>query len=255
MIVGLHALMFLSARTPNSLLTPLDAVEVALEPMGDSPEDQAAVAEIAPSEPPPARAAATAPPEPAQAELTAPPPQVIAPDAIPLAVAAPPEVKPKPVVKPTPMTRPRPKPTIEEAEEDKDDDRPTPAELRAQRNRGAGGLRTSSGSGGTARGAARRRAWRAGGWGNVARVVCGAAGGRNQTAHFLSRGGPRVRRERIGRRRLHRRTIRPGGRPVDHEFIRQRGARRRGAIHPPGNSHAAPTGRILFPPARASDST
>ncbi len=134
-IVGLHALLFLSARTPNSLLTPLDAVEVALEPMGDSPEDQAAVAEIAPSEPPPARAPAAAAPEPEQAELTALPPQVIAPDAIPLAVEEPPEVRPKPVGKPTPVTRPRPRPEIEEAEEDEDDDRPTPAELRAQRSR------------------------------------------------------------------------------------------------------------------------
>ena len=114
---------------------PLDAVEVALEPMGDSPEDQRAVAEIQASEPPPARAPAAATPEPEQAELTAPPPQVIAPDAVPLAVAEPPEVRPKPIGKPKPVTRPRPKPAIEEAEEDEEDDRPTPAELRAQRNR------------------------------------------------------------------------------------------------------------------------
>lgn len=103
--------------------------------MGDAPEDQRAVAEIQAAEPPPASAPAAPPPEPEQTELTAPPPQVIAPDAVPLAVAEPPEVRPKPVVKPKPLTRSRPRPAAEEAEQDENDARPTPAELRAQRSR------------------------------------------------------------------------------------------------------------------------
>ena len=111
-----HGAMFLVVRRQPAPLTPLDAVEVTLEPLGNAPEDQQKVEEVKPTEAPP--------PPPSlpmeQAELTAPPPQVVAPEAIPLPVEKP---RPKVIVKP----KPKPKPVVEE-----EDDRPTPAELRAE---------------------------------------------------------------------------------------------------------------------------
>lgn len=114
-ILALHAgvIFFVAGRAAP--LTPLDAVEVTLEPQGDSAEDQVKQEEVTPAElPPPAAPAAE------QAELTAPPPEVIGPEAIPL-----------PVEKPRPIVKPKAKPAVEEP----DHNEPTPAELQAQKRR------------------------------------------------------------------------------------------------------------------------
>jgi protein TonB len=117
LILVLHAAVFRAAPGPSSRLLPLDAVEVALEPLGNAPEDQRAIAEVSPSESPAASAVAR-PPEEKPTELAAPPPQVEAPDAVPL-----------PVDRSPPIVRPRPKP-VEKARDDDEDEKPT---ARAQR--------------------------------------------------------------------------------------------------------------------------
>lgn len=91
-IVALHASLLLSVASQPAPLTQLDAVEVTLKSLGDSPMDQAKQEEVRPAEPPPA------PPVVEKAELTAPLPDIVSPEAIPLPVE-----KPSPVVKePTP---------------------------------------------------------------------------------------------------------------------------------------------------------
>ena len=113
-VVALHAGLLFVVKGQPAPLTPLDSVEVTLEPEGDAAADQQKQEEIKPVETPP-------PPAPPveQAQLTAPPPQLVAPEAIPL-----------PVAKPKPVVRPKPKPVVLE-----EDDEPTPAELQAERRK------------------------------------------------------------------------------------------------------------------------
>lgn len=116
-ILAVHGLMFYEVRGKPAALSPLDAVEVTLVPLGDSAEDQNKQEEVKPAEPepqpPPPQAARVEPVEPV--EPPAPPPQVVAPEAPPLPVE-----EPKPVV-PPPMAveekKPPPKPV--EAQQDK----------------------------------------------------------------------------------------------------------------------------------------
>ena len=116
LILAVHAALFFVVKGVPQNLAPLDTVDVALVPLGDSAIDQQKVEESKPQDLPP-------PPPPSPVEppaMTAPPPQVVAPEAIPLRVE-----------KPKPIAKPKPKRVVKEVE----DDRPTPAELREQRRK------------------------------------------------------------------------------------------------------------------------
>jgi protein TonB len=119
LILAGHVALLLEVKPVADSAPPLDSMEVALVPLGDSDEDLKAQEEIKPAEQAPPAAQS---PESAlsPSELTAPPPRQIAPEAPPLPVA-----KPQPEVKPKPQVKPKPKPEIEESEE-----QPSPAELR-----------------------------------------------------------------------------------------------------------------------------
>jgi protein TonB len=123
LVVALHgaAALFIVAHVLP--LVPLDGIEVTLVPQGDSLEDKPPVdevkeAEASPPAPQPVAPAETVP------ELAAPLPQVVAPEAPPLAVA-------KPL--PKPLEKPKKKPVVAPAR----DESPTPAELREKRRQQA----------------------------------------------------------------------------------------------------------------------
>jgi protein TonB len=111
-ILALHGLLFYAVKGRPAALSPLDAVEVTLVPLGDAAEDQkkqdeVKPAELAPPEPPPPQAEKVEKVE--KVEPPAPPPQVVAPEAPPLPVEEPklPPPPPKPVVE---QRKPPPKP-------------------------------------------------------------------------------------------------------------------------------------------------
>ena len=100
---------FVTFKGQPAALSPLDAVEVTLAPLGDSAEDQKKQDEIKPAE----LAAPEPPPPPPQAEkvepVEAPPPVVAAPEAVPLPVE-PPKPAPPPPQKTVVEKKPPPKP-------------------------------------------------------------------------------------------------------------------------------------------------
>jgi periplasmic protein TonB len=108
-ILALHGLVFLTLKGKPAALSPLDAVEVMLAPLGDSAEDQKRQDEIKPAE----LAAPEPPPPPPQAEkvepVEAPPPVVAAPEAVPLPVE-PPKPAPPPPQKTVVEKKPPPRP-------------------------------------------------------------------------------------------------------------------------------------------------
>ncbi|MGO9941368.1 MAG: TonB family protein [Rhodoblastus sp.] len=125
LVLALHAAVLIVVRGSPTALTPLDAIEVSLEPLGDSPEDQKKVEEIKPAaapQPPPPPPSSPALAE--QSELAAPPPQVVAPEAIPLPV---PKAKPKVIVKPK----------LKRVVVEEEDDLPSPAQARVEARRQA----------------------------------------------------------------------------------------------------------------------
>lgn len=136
-VACLHASLFFAWRAPASRLTPLDAVEVALEPLGDAPEDQQAVADVAPSQPPPDL---TEPAPEADVVEPPPPPQIVAPEAMP-----PPQDRPAPKPKPRPIATPRQKAPAETAREEGDERREAQQGRRAARRGVAEGASTSGG--------------------------------------------------------------------------------------------------------------
>jgi periplasmic protein TonB len=117
-VLAVHGLMFYAVRSKPEALSPLDAVEVALVPLGNAAEDQEKQDEIKPAEtvapePPPA-------PEPvAPVEPPAPLPQVVAPEAPPLPVEEPKPLPPPP--KQVVEKKPPPKPA--QVREDKTKER------------------------------------------------------------------------------------------------------------------------------------
>ena len=115
LVLALHAGLLFTVKGERQAPSPADVIEVSLAPFGDSAEDQEKREEIKPTE--------NAPPSPPaeQAEWTAPPPKIVAPEAIPLPIA-----KPSPVVK----TIAKPRSAVDDG-----DERPTPAQMRAEKRR------------------------------------------------------------------------------------------------------------------------
>ena len=157
LIFVLHTVLFLEFKAQPPALAQLDAVDVTLEPLGDSAADQQKIEESQP-EPPPAPPPAVEPPP----ELAAPPPAVVAPEAIPLPAEAPkpPEIAkpaepPKPAVKPKPAEKPaRPVESRQQKQEEKKAqdaaerrriDKAQKAQQEARRGAAEGGAKTTGG--------------------------------------------------------------------------------------------------------------